>query len=257
MNDKRSGAMAVRVANFRRNIKSLRSVAVATKTQEKDTMKSYVRLSEILQRLARQEESKTLQRGVKALAETLSAIESHRDTLVIARLESSMLQKLKELDDSCNIPTTVLLKDRNNSIKSSVKYKEQFQAMAAKPTTSQRKLEKKKIQLHEEEKRVKTIDAGLQKNLLLYEAKRIEDCKDAFDDFIKGQLLYHCRAVEALTAAMKIVSSIDPNAGTEQLREDLSMSLSAQNAPVQVPQQIWNKENQTEEEGQEEEEEEL
>jgi hypothetical protein len=184
----------------------------------------YVRLSENLRKMSQAENSKGLRASLIAVCDAMSEIETHRENLVVSRISSTLQNKLKELDTTCNQPTKLLLKDRNASVQSSLKFKDQFEALASNSTTPQRTLDKKKLQLDAFEKRVYTIDRGLQQALLKYEERRAKEMRLILEDYIKGQLLFHCRAVESLSKALKQVTKLDSNDAVEQLCNDLHIS---------------------------------
>ncbi|GBG32622.1 Protein FAM92A [Hondaea fermentalgiana] len=220
-NDERAAVMSDRLHTFRKNCALVQAKANGVIKSEAAATKQYVALAESLMRMARGENNRNLRQAVAATADALSEIEGHRETLILDRVQSSLVQKINDMDENCNAPTELLLRDRNRSIKSSVKFKEQFATLANKPATSQSKLEKKRNQLQDEEKRMYTIDKSLQQNLIRYEEKRVQDAQSAFEDFVKGQLLYHCRAIETLTAALKSVQRVDPASSVDQLCNDL------------------------------------
>lgn len=223
MNDERADVMSERVHLFHKNVGTIHTRAGSVWKSESSSAKSYVSLSEGFLRMARNENNKNLRHGMKSVGDCLSDIETERESFVLGRVHSSLVQKLKDMDTQCNIPTLAMLKDRNASIKSSIRFKEQFESLASK-STSQRRVEKKRTQLQAEEKRVYAIDRTLQQNLLRYEKQRVQDCKQTFEDFVKGQLLFHCRAIESLSATLKAIAVIDPADGVDQLCEDLHIS---------------------------------
>mmetsp|Transcript_9766 Transcript_9766/g.22577 ORF Transcript_9766/g.22577 Transcript_9766/m.22577 type:complete len:208 (+) Transcript_9766:442-1065(+) len=180
-------------------------------------------MAEELHKMSQAERSTALRKSLASVSEAMNEIESHRDDYVTSRVEGSLLAKLNELDETCNGPTALLLKNRNMSIKSSVKAKDQFDALAAK-NSSQAKLDRKKAELEQEERRVYVIDKNLQTSLLRYEKKRVSDMKEILEDLVKGQLLFHCRAVEAYTKALKSISRLDSDDAVEQLCRDLYIS---------------------------------
>ena len=47
------------------------------------------------------------------------------------------------------------------------------------------------------------------------------DPEAALDEFVRGQLVWHCRALELYTKAAELVARVDPEACTEELREKL------------------------------------
>eukprot|EP00512_Aurantiochytrium_limacinum_P005602 CAMPEP_0171515792 /NCGR_PEP_ID=MMETSP0959-20130129/3664_1 /TAXON_ID=87120 /ORGANISM="Aurantiochytrium limacinum, Strain ATCCMYA-1381" /LENGTH=198 /DNA_ID=CAMNT_0012054403 /DNA_START=397 /DNA_END=993 /DNA_ORIENTATION=- len=173
--------------------------------------------------MARNESNPNLSQAVRAIGEALSEMEGHREILVHDRIQSSLVQKIHEIDESCNAPTELFLRDRTRSIKSSVKFKQQYDDLAKKQSVNQAKLDKKQKKAQDEEKRLRTMDKDLQQNLTRYEEKRVLDCKLALEEFVKGQLTYHCRAIETLSNALKSVNRIDPALGIERLCEDLDM----------------------------------
>ena len=58
-------------------------------------------------------------------------------------------------------------------------------------------------------------------NILKFEQRRLADMKAALDEFVRGQLFWHCRALELYTKAAELVARVDPEACTEELREKL------------------------------------
>lgn len=73
--------------------------------------------------------------------------------------------------------------------------------------------------------RIKDIDDNLEEKILSYEETRIEDFQSVLDDFIRSQIFYHSRALEALTGAYKRVRQIDKKDGSLSLARDLSMPI--------------------------------
>jgi len=183
-----------------------------------------MKLAEHFRTMSNAEKNKALKRSLDALATSLVDIERYRESHIIAKLQNNLLLRLKELDESCNVPTELLLKDRNTSVKSSLKFRDQFETLVSKPTTSQSKLDRKRLQLEVEEKRVYTIDRGLQQNLLKYERKRIDEMKAIMQDIVTGQLQFHCKAVESLSKTLKSIRKLDSSEAVEELCSDLHIS---------------------------------
>jgi len=144
--------------------------------------------------------------------------------MIVGRIQQSMIEKTKELDLTCNGPTKLLLKDRNQSTKNASKYKDQFDSLASK-NLSQEKMEKKKAQLKVEENRVLSIDKNLQQTMVKYEHKRISEAKSILDDFIKSQLFFHCRAVELLTKSYRALGKVNPDDAVVQMCKELRFNL--------------------------------
>ena len=168
------------------------------------------------------EEVAQLQGALNGVATALSQVDGHNCDVRVRRFTDTLRRRLEDTREHCVRPTKKMLADRDNAFKRLHALVRARDKLGQKKNARRAKVDEKTQEIRDERRKIENTDASVDANILKFEARRLADVKAALDEFVRGQLFYHCRALELYTKAAELVARVDPEACTEELRGKLA-----------------------------------
>jgi len=223
VDDQMGHVVAERVGSFGKCVDGLHSAAAAVVRTEVSSGKKHAALSEELKEAASLEHYEALKIAFAALSDSVNELELHRSNVLVNRLDNTFQKKLADIKLLAVKPTKMLVEERVSALRSVSKAQSQFDIASTKGA-KEATIEARREKLEDEEKRCKHVSEYLETNLLKYEERRVTDCVGLLNEYIKANIFFHCRAIEALTRASKTLHSVDSQEAVDNLRETLKQA---------------------------------
>ena len=220
--DHKGQELKVHVDGVDRSVVELTSLAKSTIKGATAASKTSATLVKHLGNAAALENVAQLQGALNGVAQALSQVDGHRCDVLVRRFQDTLRRRLEDTREHCVKPTKKLLADRDNAFKRLHALRRARDKLGQKKNVRQAKIDEKSQEIRDEQRKIENTDASVDENILKFERRRLADMKAALDEFVRGELFWHCRALELYTKAAELVARVDPEAHTDALREKLA-----------------------------------
>jgi len=226
--DEKGHFLAERLGSFETSLTKTRAAFEDTLAAEQTTSTKYSKLVLELKSASGLEQYAPLRAALSSVAECVAEAERHRTGVsgVMDRMQGTVVQRLQLSQEGCVVPARKVADDRQAKVKAVKKTTQEFVKLSAKGAKSG-KIEAKRQQLLDEEKRLQRTNVTLDRMVLNYEQARVEDMRDVLEEFLRAELFFHCRAIEALSKATRALVPVDGAEARTELGEELAKIIDA------------------------------
>ena len=220
--DDKGQQLKVHVDGVDRSVQELTGLAKDVIKGAQSASKTNAALVKHLGNAAALENVAQLQGALNGVATALGQVDAHRNDVLVRRFKDTLRRRLEDTREHCVKPTKKLLADRDNAFKRLHALMRARDKLGQKKNVRQAKVDEKTQEIRDERRKIANTDASVDENILKFEGRRLVDMKAALDEFVRGELFWHCRALELYTKAAELVARVDPEACTEELRGKLA-----------------------------------
>ncbi|KAA0150650.1 hypothetical protein FNF31_06969 [Cafeteria roenbergensis] len=160
-----------------------------------------------LRELAEVEPDSRFRKVFESLADALGQVERTRKGVLCDRFSETLIEPLNTLISEHFAPAERLLADRVSLLKRA----ETAQAAAAKATGSAVAVQSKRMAAMDATQQAINADAMAQSAIVRSAHQRAADLKEILSEYVRGRMLFHCRALEGFSRASAVIAGADPS----------------------------------------------